>query len=168
MLNEQLYDIYGSWHVPFWQTRLFIFSCSSIVGILVLASIFFLIKKYTKKKRISAQQEALRALEILKKKPIQTRQDAQDAYFMLTTILKRFFQSHYALPFEAMSDTQMITTLQSTSFPAHSLGALQDLIQARLEVKYAQQTALQADLMRDIAWCSDTIITLAQAIPNQK
>jgi len=158
-MNEQgLYDIYGHWHVPFWQTSMFKTACF-LLGLLILFSIIYLaVKKLFFSRQLSAGQKALKALEALKKKQIQTRQDAHEAYFAITDILKRFFQVHYGIPFESMTDLEMVESLKKTDFPAEQISSLSDMIQASLGVKYAQEAALQQDISRDIAR-SITVIT---------
>lgn len=152
LMNEQgLYDIYGHWHVPFWQTQVFK-GTLLLVGIIVLLLLaYLLIKKILFSRKLSPAQKALRALEALKKKNIQTRQDAQEAYFMITDILKCFFQVHYNIPFESMTDLEMVESLKKTDFPTEYISSLSDMIEASRGIKYAQEAALQQDVSRDIA-----------------
>ena len=102
-----------------------------LLGLLILFSIIYLaVKKLFYSRQLSAGQKALKALEALKKKQIQTRQDAHEAYFAITDILKRFFQVHYGKPFERMTDQEMIESLKKTDFPADlQISSLSDMIQ---------------------------------------
>ena len=169
MVDENnLYDIYGHWHVPFWQTPVF---NMSIVGLFLLGlsiMIFFMIKKYWKKRQISPAQKALRALQRLEMKPIHTRQDAHEAYFDLTDILKRFFQEHYGILFEAMTDQEMAFSLKKASFDPALFPALDDLIEAGTNVKYAREEALQKNFIRHIQIATTIVKRIATFDSKEK
>jgi hypothetical protein len=151
MNNLELYDIYGHWHQPFWQTQWFkmlliIFSVLIIVGLLL-----FLFKKFYKKKGLTVTQRALADLELLKNKKIVTREDAHTAYFSLTSILKTFFQSYYNQRFESMSDYEMIANLRINGMPSDQIAELESIINDSLSVKYARENALHDDVMRAVS-----------------
>ncbi len=158
-MNEQLYDIYEHWHVPFWQTEWFKIAVISLTSALLAILFFALFKKYYKKNSLSPRQRALKNLETLKNKKIVTREDAQAAYFSLTSILKTFFQSHYRQRFESMSDYEMIANLRLNAMPSDQLSALEQMVNASLCVKYARETALAQDVMKAI---NDSIFIINQ------
>jgi flagellar biosynthesis/type III secretory pathway M-ring protein FliF/YscJ len=151
-LNEQgLYDIYGHSYVPFWQTAAFKITLMAAGILLLFLVAYFIIKKLFINRELCAAQKALKALEALKQKKIQSREDAHEAYFTITNILKRFFQVHYGIPFESMTDLEMVELLKKTDFPVEHVSPLGDMIEASIGVKYAQEAALQQDVSRDIA-----------------
>jgi flagellar biosynthesis/type III secretory pathway M-ring protein FliF/YscJ len=151
MNNElQLYDIYEHWHVPFWQTPWFFWMATGCgIAVLVGISIWFL-KKYYTGKVLSPGQEALERLKQLQKKGITTREDAQEAYFAITAILKKFFQAHYRLPFVGMSDRELIAALRNAGLPPEHIEKLEAVVDESVMVKYARQDALQENVSRAI------------------
>ncbi len=157
-MNElELYDIYGHWHQPFWQTQWFKITLLLLGGLVLSILILLLFKKYYKKRVLSPSQRAVRDLESLRNKKIVTREDAHAAYFTLTSILKNFFQAHYGQRFESMSDYEMIANLRMNGMPSDRMAELEAIVNASLSVKYARETALHDDVMRAIT-TSITII----------
>ena len=159
--QQDLYDIYGTWHVPFWQTQFFMWSMAILAGIIFLLLLLFLFKKYYKKRSLSASQKALHALVMLAKKEITSRADAQAAYFSLTDILKCFFQACYGLPFESMTDQEMVASLRAIGADQTIIEAMDDLVNSSLSVKYAQEDALQKDLRRHIQRATTVVQRIA-------
>jgi hypothetical protein len=151
-MNElELYDIYGHWHQPFWQTQWFRMLLMIIAALFILGLLLFLFKKFYKQKSLSATQKALRDLEHLKSKKIVTREDAHAAYFSLTSILKTFFQSYFGQRYESMSDYEMIANLRINGMPSDQMTELENIINDSLSVKYARENALHDDVMRAIS-----------------
>lgn len=144
--QEELYDVYGTWHIPFWQTTAFKLYVVLFISVCIALILFFIIKKKLKKRQLSAQVIAHNALKILADKKVGTQEDAHDIYFKLTDILKQFFQAKLAMPFASMSDNEMIISLQKTSVPSTVITSLQTLVKASENVKYAQEGALQKDI----------------------
>ena len=72
MNNElQLYDIYEHWHLPFWQTQWFMVAAVVLSILALIMLFFFLFKKYYRTRLFSPSQQALRDLELLKKRKLQ-------------------------------------------------------------------------------------------------
>lgn len=164
-MNElELYDIYGHWHQPFWQTQWFKIMVLVLGAVLIGILFFIFFKKYYKKNILSPTQRALRDLEMLKNKKIITREDAHAAYFSLTAILKNFFQFHYGQRYESMSDYEMIANLRMNGVPSDQMAELENIVNASLSVKYAREHALHDDVMRAIT----TSIALIKQITSKK
>lgn len=158
-LNDQLYDIYGHWHVPFWQTRIFMAALLIVLAIFILALIIFIVKKYFKKSLTPAQQ-ALREIALLKKQHVNTRHDAHAIYFKLTDILKNFFQHYYKQPFRQLTDQEMIEVLKKENFPIHLTESLQNLVESSASVKYAAGHDLQENVIKHLQASEKMIIEL--------
>jgi hypothetical protein len=157
-MNEmQLYDIYEHWHVPFWQTTLFKMLMGAMVLALILTAILIYYKRYYKPKEIPAGLRALNALSALEKNSIVTKEDAQAVYFKLTDILKNFFQHQYGIPFNGMSDAEMITALRTTPMPHQLMPSLKKMVDASMHVKYAQHDVLQPELLHHISMAKNII-----------
>lgn len=158
MMNQiQLYDIYGHWHQPFWQTIWFKCMCAFIIIALIGAIILWYYKYYYHVPEVSASLKALKGLEMLEKKPVQSKEDAQARYYALTAILKSFFENTYHIPFSAMSDREMIDALRTTQLPHQLMPALEKMIEASVQVKYAQHDVLQPELSHHLEMAKDII-----------
>ncbi len=153
----QLYDIYEHWHVPFWQTTLFKVLAGGILLMLIIAVILIYYKRHYKVQEVPAGQRALNALNALEKTSITTKEDAQAVYFKLTDILKNFFQHQYGIPFNGMSDAEMITALRTTPMPHQLMPSLEKMVDASMHVKYAQHDALQPELLHHISMAKNII-----------
>lgn len=158
MKELELYDIYGTWHVPFWQRPIFIYSLIGLVSLLIVLSIWLLYKKYKKVSAISIAQQVLQKLEAVKVSAINTKEDAQKAYSIITDSLKTYFQYYYNKPFKTFSDFQMQSMLASISdFPLEWHEPLKKVLEDSVQVKFAREFALQQQV-RDHANLSINII----------
>lgn len=145
MKELELYDIYGTWHVPFWQTRIFLFSVLGLVAALLLFGIYLFYKKYKKNKSIPLAQQLLSRLQSLSTSLITNKEDAQKAYGVITDALKAYFEHYYAKPFKTYTDMQMQQVLDS-DFPDEFKEALKKLLEDGMQVKFAREQALQAQV----------------------
>ena len=138
-----MYDIYGHWHIPFWQTHNFKMGIYILISLLIIVLVWMAIKLLFKTRILTPEQRALLALNKLMAKEITTRSDAYQAYHAMSKILKRFFQENYNENFVNMTDTEVIINLKNYSFPSDLLESLQQLMNASQGVKYAQEYALK-------------------------
>ena len=148
MKELELYDIYGTWHQPFWQTKLFL-SVMSILGFLLLAALlYFFYKKYKRVYSISVPQQVLEKLASLHNVAITTKDDAQRAYSTITDSLKKYFEYYYRKPFTNLTDDEMQKEVaQLPQFPAEFNGALKKLIEDSVQVKFARESALREQVV---------------------
>lgn len=157
MNQMQLYDIYGHWHQPFWQTVWFKSICVLAVIALIAGVFIWYFKRYRKVLELPASLTALKALDVLEKRPIHSKEDAQKSYYALTDILKTFFEKTYHVHCTGMSDAEMINALRSTQLPHQLMQTLEKMVDASVQIKYAQHDALQPELMHHIAITKDII-----------
>ncbi len=155
--ENDLLDIYGHLHVPFWQTTLFKISAIVCALTVFIALVIPLIKRFIAKKVESPAQKALRILHELRSGQIASREDAHRAYFTLTAVLKEFFQHHFHTRFEGLTDQEMVQALQKTTLPAQFQESIATLVQESSGVKYAQEEALKNRLNHHIDVCCDSI-----------
>lgn len=150
-MNEmKLYDIYEHWHVPFWQARWFFWLATSLCILVIAIGLAWLFSKYFSKRALSAHQIALRDLEKLQKKVITTREDAQEAYFAMTGILKKFLQAHFKKSFVGTSDREMIDALKNSSSDQENYEKLEAVVNESSMIKYARQEALQENFLHAV------------------
>lgn len=166
MDQNGLYDIYGHWHVPFWQTRWFVISIVITLGLVLIGLAWLLFKKYYRKKELSAAHKALAHLAALEKRPIATRAQAQQIYFAITDILKQFFQATYGCRFEGLTDQEMLAKLPSY-VPEGVMPLVTQLVDASLNVKYAQEHALKEQVLQQIATAKTSILKVTTVSQNR-
>lgn len=142
MKDLELYDIYSMWHVPFWQTKLFLFVLVGLCAAVMILALYLLYKKYKKNKSIPVAQQLLAQLQKMRSSVITSTQDAQKAYSIMTDALKIYFQHYYEKPFKSYTDVQMEQALAS-DFPTEYKEALKKLLEDGVHVKFAREQALQ-------------------------
>lgn len=169
MNNElQLYDIYEHWHVPFWQTSWFFWTALACGILALVLLLFWVLKKIYGSRSLSPAQEALHDLEKLTKTTIKTREDAQEAYFKLTAIVKKFFQAHYQTSFMGMSDSEMIAALKKTTLAREHIEKLEAVVNESVMVKYARQEALQENVFHAVTESIDLIKHIMIPVKNTR
>lgn len=151
-MNEQgLYDIYGMWHIPFWQKPVFFWS-TVLFGVLFLLVIsFYIMRKFLLKKRpLKPGAIALVALEGLKKRNIQNAKEGQALYFDLTTILKAYIHDSLGYDVIGLTDAELIEFLDKNYFPAQSFIDLKSISNGCLYIKFAQELVIKDQIEQDL------------------
>ncbi|CAN5195545.1 hypothetical protein BH09DEP1_BH09DEP1_5890 [soil metagenome] len=163
MKDLELYDIYSTWHVPFWQTRLFVIALAVFGLLLCAGALWWFYKKYRKNKSVDIEQQILAQLNAMRLTIIATPEDAQKAYAAITDALKSYFQYYYASPFKTLTDYQMHQALVSKNFPIEYHEALEKLLENGMHVKFARAQALQQQVTSHVALCINIINHLVRA-----
>lgn len=164
MNQNDLIDIYGHWHVPFWQTTLFKLTGIILVSLILGGFFVFRLMRWYKKRQMPASQKALNALNELQHKVMQSKIDTQKAYYNLTDILKTFFQSQFGRQFVGMTDEEMRLALQELPSAHILIVRIDGIINGSIGVKYAQESAAQSQLMEHI----DSAKIIIQDVINQE
>lgn len=165
-MKLELHDIYGHWHVPFWQTRLFFVAAIFMIIIVGAALIYVLYKRYKKQKKIALHQQVLMQLEQLKKQPIQSRDQAQHAYAVITASLKQYFEFYFKKPCMTSTDYQVIQVLQNEPLMSSYFEQTKELFESGTQVKFAQENALHEQVMKHIDMSITIINNLVRARKN--
>lgn len=142
MKDLELYDIYSTWHVPFWQTKIFLFALIGLCAAVTILVLYLLYRKYKKNRSMPVAQQLLAQLHKMRSSVINSTEDAQKAYSTITDALKVYFQHYYAKPFKTYTDLQMEQALAS-EFPLEYKEALKKLLEDGVHVKFAREQALQ-------------------------
>ena len=95
-LNEKtgLYENYGLWHVPIWQTEKFQLAVKIIsisVLLLVVASVVRKYVQYRKRKKLSLWDQALADLNQLKQEHKVDVLYGKEFYVTVSALLKKYF-----------------------------------------------------------------------------
>lgn len=152
--SEQLYDIYGMWHVPFWQTRAFIIALWCFAALCAIAIIYFLIRMIrARKKTLKPWEWANRELDTLWEQRGFTREDGKRFYSQLTEIIKGYLEKRYGYHVRSATDIELIAYLQAHSFDPALLHDVQQIFEGTQEIKFANLDAIPEQIERDFALC---------------
>ncbi len=152
----ELYEIYGLWHVPFWQRTwfkisIFIFFCA-LVGIII----YFLIKKYKQRAvQLPAWQIALNALDQLKK--LQMPEYSARYYAALTHLLKVYISARFGVDVCSLTDQQMCDYIDQHLAYDHYKERLKQIFSAGQLIKFAHHDALEKQMIDDWQHAKDFI-----------
>jgi len=152
LMNEQgLYDIYGAWHIPFWQTKQFylFLTCIAAVGIVLL--LWYAIRRYRSRPvLLSPQQRALQQLQALKKNNRATVVAAKEFYSTVTRVLKDYVYERYGYDTYDKTDVEFLHYLEDKEFPANLLTDLQAIFSGSEIIKFANAQAIQDQIESDL------------------
>lgn len=152
----ELYEIYGLWHVPFWQRTwfkisIFIFFCA-LVGIII----YFLIKKYKQRTvQLPAWQIALNALDQLKK--LQIPAHSAQYYAALTHLLKVYISDRFGIDVRSLTDQQMCDYIDQQLAYDQYKEHLKQIFSAGQLIKFAHHDALENQMIDDLQHAQDFI-----------
>ncbi len=151
MHGQELYDIYDLWHVPFWQTLWFriIFWSILFFALIVLISMFVR-RRRNRKKELSAGEQALHDLRVLRERKLVCSEHAQEFYLQVTTILKTYLQHLYRVPVQAKTDQELLHFLYQEHFSPAVLQELQEIFSGMELIKFARASAVAEQVERDL------------------
>jgi len=145
----ELYDIYSTWHLPFWQTTWFYATIITIGLLLGSTLIAWLIIRYKERNKPIKMpwQIALEQLQALQKKRYTTKATSKQCYFTITSILKKYLHAQHQLQTIGKTDEELIQYLKkNTLFPQPTLKSLQEICSGCLYIKFADQEAVQKQI----------------------
>jgi hypothetical protein len=144
MQSMEIKDIYDISYQPFWKETWFILLaiivCSSLIGVIG----YWLYKKQQEKVEPEYWEIALYHLQKIKDQNIQ---DSAVVYAAITTIIKQYLQTRYAVSLVALTDDQFIDALESNScFNSSTKETIKELFNDVVLIKFAQQEAAQQQM----------------------
>mgnify|MGYP006292732647 CR=1 FL=1 len=151
-LDERgLYDIYSIWYKPFWQTKPFYL----IIGICTLLLILLLAWKLYRwfvsfSPSVPSWKKALKKLDTLGKKEINTKEDGKHVYFALTDCLKTYLHKRYGLLVKDKTDQELVAYLQVQDIPSSVVETIEKIGEGALLIKFANQEAVKEQVAHDI------------------
>ncbi len=154
MDQRGLFGIYGQWHVPFWQTKLFIGAIISLVTLMMLVLAVFAIRWYLKKRRIARETPwdyALAKVAGLEMHPCVTKQDGKQLYGTLSYEMKQYVYKRYGYDVKWKTDEELISFLERHEFPEHLLADLREIMMGSSLVKFANIDVIQETTKRHLA-----------------
>ena len=162
-MNEQLYDIYTQWHVPFWQTPLFWFACG--LFFVVLASVLilrFIICRARKKIIVPYPIVAHNDLKKLQVSEYACPQRAAVFYATLIAILKKYLTAYYSCDFASKTDQECLDALASMAHNKQLYDIIEHVLNGSLMVRFAQAHVVEQMIHDDLGKAFQ-IITITQS-----
>jgi len=169
-INEKtgLYENYGVWHVPFWQTDSFLL-CIKIVGCLLLVLVLGLLFRaylcYRKRKQRTAWQQALYDIQQLKINHALYSDKGKEFYSAVSNILKTYLFKRFDYDVLGKTDTEIIPFLEENNFDSNLVSEIKELLHGGVFVKFANAQVAQERINKDYDRVV-SIITLT--IPQKK
>lgn len=168
-LNEQtgLYENYGTWHVPIWQTESFKLKVVIIVAILITGIIIILVKKYLayrKRKKLPSWEQALLELALLKKEHTISIEYGKEFYIRISSVLKKYLSERFGYDLIGSSDQETIKYLEKEHFDTNLLEHIKTILQGGETIKFANAQAAQEQIEHDYI---NTIAIIQQTIPQK-
>ncbi len=153
MDKNGLYDIYGIWHQPFWQTRWFFFVCVSVLALILLlfaVAIGYRLYQWICRKQHTAWEVALMKLEQLKKNHYATQDEAKQAYGVITAVLKEYLSKRYGWSVTSATDDELAQYVQSSSLSDELTQQIKTVLSGAVMIKFANQAALAPQVLADV------------------
>ena len=158
MDDRGLYPIYGMWHKPFWQTKLFYFIVAAFFALILFLILFFLIKKcIARKRKKSAWEIALLELERIKMLLLQNKISAEGFYVSLTSVLKNYFHGRYGYDIFGKTDEELVAFLENKKFDSLLLENMKSMFGSLKFVKFAKKEAAKEVMEKDLKICLDIV-----------
>lgn len=150
----ELYDIYSTWHVPFWQTTWFYLTSIALSLVVMGALILWLIVRYKRQNKPikTPWQIALEQLHTLQKNNYTSKAAGKQCYFAITSIIKQYLHAQHQLRTIEKTDKELINYLkQSTLLTQPVLKNLEEICNGCRYIKFANQKAVQKQISEHLA-----------------
>ena len=153
-INEKtgLYENYGLWHVPFWQTQRFKMAMQICLFLLMVCVVTLLIKKYRAyraQKKLSLWDQALCELSQLKKEHKVDVAHGKEFYLTISAVLKKYFYERFGYDLIGKTDDEAIEYLKEYHKDEVMIEEIKEILQGGLTIKFAQAQAAQENIEHD-------------------
>ena len=165
-LNEKtgLYENYGLWHVPFWQTSEFKMAIYICLGLFALCIVAVIIKKYCayrRRKKLPLWDQALFELAQLKKSNKIDILHGKEFYTTTCSVLKKYFHDRFGYDVIGKTDDEVIEYLKNHHHDEQMLEDAKSVLQGAVIIKFANaqaaQEQIEGDYLRAVAIIRRTI-----------
>jgi hypothetical protein len=170
ILNEKtgLYENYGLWHVPFWQTQKFqlMLEISGLVAALII--IIILIRKYRAyraRKKLSPWDQALLDLRALKSDNKVAVEHGKEFYLAISALLKKYFHERFCYDVLGKTDAEVVHYLQEHHVDEQIVAEINALLQGSVIIKFANAQAAQGQIEHDYV---RAVAIIQRTIPEKK
>jgi hypothetical protein len=155
----EFYDIYGLWHLPWWQHFAFKVIGFVIISILVAFFIVFLLRKVMKrKKQLSPWEIADRDLADLGAPEMFTQASAKQFYSRLTFTIKQYLCFRYGFDIIGKTDHEILALLEAQIvFSRDLLPLLSEVFEHASQIKFANTAGIVEQMRSDLVLCKRLI-----------
>lgn len=169
-LNEKtgLYENYGLWHVPFWQTQKFKMAMQICLSLVVLCVIVLLIKKYLayrKRKKLPIWDQVLLELTYLKKEHKVDVAHGKEFYATVSAVLKKYFHDRFDYDIIGKTDDEVVEYLKNHHKDELILEEIKAVLQGGVIIKFANAQAAQEQIEHDYL---RVVAIIQRTIPEKK
>lgn len=148
MNQDGLYDIYGSWHTPWWQTSIYWYTIICAAILLLFVILFSIIYWYVQKKRVLLPWD--KAQSKLNELKIQcVHQSAKKSYSSLIQAIKTYCFERFNLSL-ALTELELQKEIASLAISQPLADSLADLFNHATQAKFAHQSPLLEVIQEDI------------------
>lgn len=169
-LNEKtgLYENYGLWHTPFWQTQKFqlmmeIGGC--VVALIVIAILIKKYRAYKKRKKLSSWDQALLDLRILKRDNKVSVEHGKEFYLAISALLKKYLHERFGYDVLGKTDAEVVRYLEERHPDAALVEEINALLQGGVIIKFANAQAAQGQIEHDYV---RAVAIIQRTIPEKK
>ncbi len=153
-INEKtgLYENYGLWHVPFWQTNTFqiiieVIGC--IVLLIMVACFVRMYIRYKKRKKLSAWEQALTDLYTLKAEQKVSVVYGKEFYMVASEIIKKYLFARFEYDVLGKTDAEMVSYLQDVQANESIVNDIKAIVQGAEIIKFANAHVAQDHINND-------------------
>jgi hypothetical protein len=167
-LKQELYDVCGMWHTPFWQTKIFFWALITfflVAGCFILW--YMLFRKKTKMIVKTAWDQALDEVRELQKRNIASVGHGKEFYHALTALMKKYLQNRFGFKIADKTDDELVRYLLSVDFPPDLIEQLRSIFNGGVYVKFANVCAVQEQIEQAIV-ASISLIKATTPTDNNK
>jgi len=169
-INEKtgLYENYGLWHVPFWQTEKFQLIVKISCAVLVLLFIAILIKKYCtyrKNKKLSAWDQALFDLRVLRNNNKVSVEHGKEFYLTVSALLKKYLYERFKYDVLGKTDSEVVHFLKEHHADEQTIIDFEALLHGGITIKFANAQVAQEQIENDYV---RAIAIVTRTIPKKK
>ena len=170
VLNEKtgLYENYGLWHVPFWQTHTFQLVIEISALLIVLIITVLLVRKYLrhrKRKKLPVWDQALLELSHLKRDQKVHAAHGKEFYGTVSAVLKKYFHDRFGYDVTGKTDAEMVKYLERNYLDVHGVEEIKTLLQGSVIIKFANAQAAQEQIDHDYL---RAVAIITRTIPEKK
>jgi hypothetical protein len=161
-----LYENYGLWHVPFWQTRSFDLAIKGIGVFLLVVVVGLLAYRYKhRKKKVSPWECALLRLKTMQHAQETQAYSAKEFYAHLTSIIKNYLYQRFGYDVVGKTDDEVICYLSQKKLDPLVLQEIIAVFRGVSIIKFANASAEQEQMRQD---CHRCFCIIKQTIPCKK
>jgi hypothetical protein len=169
-LNEKtgLYENYGLWRVPFWQTQKFQLAVEIAACVILLIIVVILVRKYLhyrKRKKLPVWDQALLDLSHLKRDHKVDVLHGKEFYLTVSALLKKYFHDRFGYDLIGKTDAETVQYLQENYLDVHGIEEIKALLQGSVIIKFANAQAAQEQIDHDYV---RAVAIITRTIPEKK